>query len=153
MTLEEAAREAYSWLEVATRGDTGKDEDRYVRTKEGRPDWVLELVREAHGDDMLPDDWRYACIQSALGWIVDNGYDEDDGAHAFADAEVDVYTGRRFAWLASNLTRQGYVDQATEEFGASEDIAQAVGMGQYMEATEVFASVITSLEQHIEEEE
>ncbi len=60
------AAEAGSWFEVAYRGDTGKDEDRYTRCKDGAPSWVSpDLCQAAHGD-MFPDDWRYQAIESAL---------------------------------------------------------------------------------------
>lgn len=87
-------------------------------------------------------------IRSALDWIAENGFVEDDGAqHEFADAEVSVYTGERYAWLASNLNRQGYINQAVSDLGVepTADVAEMIGWGWYMEAREVFDSVVESL--------
>src|SRR6266516_1712460 len=110
-TLESLAREAAGWFETAERPDG----ESFTRTKDGTPEWVTDLVREAHGDDFLPDDWRYATISDALNFLADDG--DPDDAGEFADQAVDVYTGARFAWLASNLNRAGYVDEAVAEFG------------------------------------
>jgi hypothetical protein len=113
------------------------------------PDWVSVLVYEAHGN-FLPDDWRYSCIRSALEFIHDNDADEDS-SHEFADGEVDVYTNERFAWLSSSLRRADYVDQAVEDFGSNPEagIVDQIGLGQYAEAQEVYASVISSLEDEL----
>jgi hypothetical protein len=145
------ASEAASWLETAKR--EGED-DYYVRIKDGAPEWVREMAYAAHGG-MLPDDWRYACISAAVDAIDEAGEDGDldDRGAEFADGQVDVYTGERFAWLASNLTRQGYVDDAVSEGLASPelDIADRIGLGQYMEATEVFSAVRSFLEDRAED--
>ena len=140
------AGEAHGYFEYATRAD---DESRYARTKPNTPGWVQDLVHDAHGD-MLPDDWRYACVMSALDWIHEH---ESDDSHEFADGMADVYTSARFAWLSSNLSRQGYVDEALADFGWEPDsgIAAAIGLGQYAEASEVFGSVWHSLEERAKE--
>jgi hypothetical protein len=153
MSLQETAREASSWFEVATRDVSGDlpEDARYVRTKDDAPEWVKAIVYEAHGD-FLPDDWRYNVIQDALLWIADSD-DPEDSAGEFADSAVDVYTGARLAWLASNLTRPAYVDEARAEFGADADsgITELIGLGQYMEASEVYGLVLHALETVAEE--
>ena len=148
-TIATLAQEAYDWFERRQRGDT---DDWFYALKDGRPEWVFDLVWAAHDDgDFLPDDWRYDCIHSALGHIADNDGDED--ASEFADSQVDVYNGARFAWLASHLQRQFYVDAATEEFGPPDDasVTAQIGMGQYLEATQVFQQVYQTLEERLEQ--
>lgn len=146
-TIEELAAEAAGYFETAERADGSS----FVRTKDNRPDWLTELIYEAHGD-LLPDDWRYACISAALDFI-EEGCDPDDGPSEFADGHVDVYTHARLAWLSSNLTRPGYVDEARSEglTSSETDIVEAIGVGQYLEAQEVFASVYQSLTNRLEE--
>ncbi len=147
-TVHTLATEAASWFETATR--TGGDGETFTRCKDRAPDWVTDLVHDAHGD-FLPDDWRYQTISAALDAIEDAGEDADldDLASEFADGHVDVYTAARFTWLSSSLNRQGYVDEACEEFGFQFDsghgIADAVGLGQYREAEEVFQAVVVFL--------
>ncbi len=126
------ARTAASSFEVATR----EDGTEYTRRKEDAPTWLQELVFEAHGD-MLPDDWRYACIAAACEAIADG----TDDAHDFADPYVDVYTADLYEWLSSNLTRQGYCDDADREYGADTGIVERIQVGQYEEAREVFEAV------------
>lgn len=150
--LQDVAREASSWFETARRatGDTEtgprEDGEPYVRLREGAPKWMQDMVYDAHGD-MLPDDWRYACIRSAVDWIADGNDPDDSGG----------FTGARFAWLISHLSRSGYVDEAADEFGAEtvyvDNIVSAIGMGQYMEASEVFGYVLSAIEARAEETE
>ena len=110
-TIQTLAAEAGACFETATRsrvvGGSGElEEDRYVRVKDGSPEWVTELVHAAH-DDMLPDDWRYEKIADALEYIAE--VDDPDDSGEFADQAVDIYTGARLAWLASHLSRPGYL--------------------------------------------
>ncbi len=139
-SIEQDATEAARWFETATR----TDDSRYVRIKDDAPEWVTDLAHEAHGD-MFPDDWRYQCISAVLDHLAEGG--DPDDAHEFADSHVDVYTSNRLAWLSSNLTRAGYCDEAADEFGAEGlDIIERIGLGQYMEASEVFSAVVSWFE-------
>lgn len=157
-TIYALAGEAYDWFEVARRatGDTEggprEDGEEFIRVKDGAPGWITQMVYSAHGD-FLPDDWRYACIRSALAWIHDNEPEDVADAHEFADAEVDVYTGARLAWLASNLQRQFYCDEAQSEFGIDPDagVVDRIGLGQYAEASEVYAAVVAALTEQLDE--
>lgn len=147
--IETVAGEAYGWFERAERPDG----ETFTRLKDGAPDWLSDLVYEAHNaGDMLPDDWRYACIRAVIGAVHDDG---EDDAHEFADSYVDAYTAARFAWLASDLRRQGYIDDAISELGMEPtgDVAAMIGWGQYMEAREVFESVVESLEAEVSRRE
>lgn len=144
-TISDLAREAYAALETRQRDDG----ETFTTTRDDAPAWVSDLVYAAHGD-FLPEDWRYDCIHSALSHIADAGADDaddlDDAAHEFADGHVDVYTAGRLQWLASNLNRPAYVDDAVEQMGASDlDTTERIGLGQYVESLEVFESVRQSL--------
>ena len=140
--LQQLAGEAYDCFETVTK-DNGEE---FVRVKDGSPEWVTQLVYKAHGE-FLPDEWRYRTIQNALAFIHDNE-DAEDMSSEFADSEVDVYNAARFAWLASHIQRQFYVDEAISELGWDQEsgIAGAIGLGQYEEAGEVFALVLEALE-------
>lgn len=147
ITVQSIAGEAYDCFETSTR-DNG---DRFTILRDGAPEWVRDLVWAGHGDGaLLPDDWRYDCIQSACGFIHDNNADEDS-SYEFADQSVDIYNSARYQWLTSNLNRASYVDEATAEFGPADDVTEAIGRGQYMEASEVYASVFESLSLRLEE--
>jgi len=153
-TVHSLASEAASCFEYASRDDD--DRETYVRVKDGSPAWVTEMVREAH-DGFLPDDWRYACISAAVDAIDEAGEDADlsDVAAEFADSQIDVYTADRLAWLSSSLRRSSYVDEAASEglVSAETDTVDRIGIGQYMEAHEVFAAVQRFLETRAEEAE
>ena len=147
-TIQDRAREAASWFEYAGRTD---ERDEYIRTREGRPEWVQELVWAAHGNGaLLPDDYRYRWTLEALEAIaeLDETADLGDATHDFADS-VDVYNAALLAWLSSNLNRIGYVDEWLEEAGAegigSQGVMGAVMAGQYREREEVFGLVVDAL--------
>jgi hypothetical protein len=148
-TISQLAQEAYATFERDNSDTT------LWKTRDDAPEWVSELVHEAHGS-FLPDDWRYDCIHSALSHIADSGADDEadlaDEDHAFSDGHVDVYNARRAAWLASNLERGGYCDEAVEEglVSAEAGIYALIGAGQYMECQEVWGSVVRSLADHLE---
>jgi hypothetical protein len=147
-TIHTLAGEAYQAFETATRDDDSS----YVRRRDDAPEWVGELVQSAHGE-FFPDDWRYEAIRDACGYIADNEPDEDDGPHEFADSHVDVYTGARLAWLASHLSRPGYVDEARDEglIGPDAGITDAIGVGQYCELLEVYRLVWEALSDRLDE--
>ena len=141
------AREALDYHVAATREGSG---ERFDKFRDGAPAWTRDLALYAHeGGDILPDDWRYACMFAALEAIADAdaGADVSDVGHDFADAYVDVYTSALTAWLASSVRRIGYVDEACEEFGIADDAGEdrRIALGQYAEAVEVFASVVAFL--------
>jgi hypothetical protein len=119
--------------------------------KDDRPDWVQELCHHAHGD-MLPDDWRYEFIVTALDVIAEADDDADPDAirEQFQDeCEADIYTHELTSWLGSRADRAGYCDEACEGYGLEGgDTLQRIGLGQRAEKLEVFALVLEWLEEH-----
>ncbi|HUM44856.1 MAG TPA: hypothetical protein PKI14_18070, partial [Fervidobacterium sp.] len=80
--VNELAREALEWFETGTR-DSG---EKFVKTKDGRPEWLTDLIFTAHGD-MMPDDHRYKFIEEALDLIANQDVDLDR-----PEIEADIYT-------------------------------------------------------------
>jgi hypothetical protein len=152
MDIYELAGFAYGQFEQRERSNG----DTFTCLKDGAPEWLTELIRDAHGE-FLPDDWRYDCIRAALGWIHDVEPEDVEDSHEFADSYVDIYSVARLAWLASDLRRVTYVDNAVEEWGANGgdagDTVDRIGLGQYLEASEVYSSVVSSLQARLDEEE
>lgn len=149
--LQDAATEAAQSFTVSQRPDgTGT----YIHTHHA-PEWVVDMVREAHGD-MLPDDLRYEMVRDAVDHVADQvtiGDDMDEWADDFCDC-VACETTTRTAWLASHLSRIGYVDEYLQETGAAvgeEGISGLLAGGMYLERREVFASVLESLKARAEE--
>lgn len=155
-TLPLLAREALEHFETFKRD--GSDETEH-RTSDDAPEWVVELVRDAHrarGDLMMPDDWRYASIASFLEVVADMDEDEpypEDRVTEWADGNVDVYNGARTAWLASHLLRASYVDDAAEEglVAPGTDLFDRIGVGQYLESQEIAGEVLEALRERLED--
>jgi hypothetical protein len=150
MTISELAREAAGYFETATR-DNGET---FVKRRDDTPQWVQDLIQDAHGD-MFPDDWRYAAISRVLDEIADieleTPDDVRDYSHEIADQLTDIYTGNLIGWMYSNLSRTGYVDDATQELGYPGSIVQAMQYGQLAEYREIIESVAQSLESRLDE--
>ena len=139
-TLQSLATEAYKCLEIAQRTCNGED---FVRTKDDTPEWVVELIHDAHGT-MGPDDWRYQWIREAL-----DAYGSDDPEDV--NPEADIYTSYLCKWLSSRNDRTGWVDEAVEENGHSiQGIIGDLQMGQEAEKREVYDSVLSSLRDRLE---
>lgn len=140
-TIQDLARIALEFFETRTR-DSGET---FETTRDDAPDWIVDMIRDAHGD-FLPEDWRYSTIRDAVSWIADNPSADDDSGE-FADSAVDTDSHARLQWLASNLNRAGYVDDACEEMGADPGlgIIERIGWGQCAEASEIYGSVYASL--------
>jgi hypothetical protein len=148
-SVQDLASEASGWFERATR-PSGES---FTRMKDDAPEWIGEMVHAAHGD-MLPDDWRYACIRAAVDHIADTSEADADACHEFADSYVDVYTSALTDWLDSHVNRPGYCDEAAEEYGGEPDgINQRIMLGQYAEASEVFYAVSEALLERFDEVE
>lgn len=156
VSIQGRAKEAAGWFETATRAHPSgfdvpsESGESFVRVKDGAPEWVTELARKAHGD-MLPDDYRYKVIRSALDALAyaDEAADLDDLESEFAD-DVDLYTSDLTAWLGSHAYRVSYCDDARDEYGQpqkGEGIMAAIALGQYMERREVFRLVRQALEE------
>lgn len=142
------ASEGYRWFETATRDDGAS----YVRTREDRPEWLSELIHAAHGD-MFPDDWRYQFVRDALSAIDDASAGADSQEVCDEYSEPDIYTSQLTAWLASRADRHSYCDDAVSEglIAENADMLARIGVGQYMEKREVFASVLSSLAERADE--
>lgn len=106
-TVQNIAKEARDWFELIEVEDR-----KFWARKKDAPDWIEDLTFSAHDNgEWFPDDHRYELIVSALEWIADEA-DPLDTSSDFADAQVDVYTHGRLAWL-------GQYEEAGEVYGAT----------------------------------
>ncbi len=144
-TVNELAKEALGWFIVDTRDDGEK----FTKTKDGRPDWLGNLIFTAH-DGMLPDDYRYKFIESSLQYIADQDEDADD--LDCPEIKANSYTSELTKWLHSRNDRVFYLTEALEAF-EMKDGFQALQMAQLREREEVYYSVLSSLRELCEEEQ
>ena len=151
-TATALAKEINVQMERAKRADGSE----YYRLKDGRPDWMQDVIHTAHGD-MMPNDYRYRAIAEALDVIEDlDDIDDDDARAEFAD-NVDVYNHDLIEWLGSHGSRQGYCDEASAEYGVtdsdSDDIMARIMRGQYMERDEIWSLLVQALQDHADDAE
>ncbi len=136
--VSKKAKEALAYFEKANRTNGVE----FWKVKDGAPQWVTDLCFASHSDGaMLPDDWRYVFIVEALVALEEE-----------IELEPDIYTSELTAWLASNVNRVGYVDDARDEWGGDlKSIFDELQLGQLTEKREVFDQVTAFLEALIEE--
>jgi hypothetical protein len=137
--LSRKAGEALGYFQKATRTNGAE----FWKARDGCPQWVTDLCLAAHGDGaMLLDDWRYDFIVQALIAL-------DEGS----ELEADDYTNELCTWLASNVNRVGYVDDARDDFGPGKSVIDDLQIGQLTEKQEVLDQVSWFLEKLIEDED
>lgn len=142
MIIQILARESRQFL---VRKDTPRGS--IVTMADNAPKWFAQLVQDAHGQ-MLPDDWKYQCIQCAL----DDFAECEDPEDVIANLEEDIETHSLLKWLGSSNLRVGYCDDAADEWGIEpeSDILRRIGLGQRFEKIEVYNSVLWSLQTQVE---
>lgn len=138
MTIQKLANQALEMLETKVRTNGNN----YVCFKDDRPQWMQDLAFRAHNNgEMLPNDYRYEFIESALTAIASH----DDIEDARDSIEADIYTSDLMAWLASRNDRYQYVDSAIEDYGKGVSVIDDIRMGQCVERLEVFEAVANFL--------
>lgn len=129
-------------FETRERGDDG---DTFVTLRDDAPDWLVDAVREAHGDEM-PNDWRYEISARIFDALTD---DPTADRHELADGLVDIYTGARLAWLAADIGRAGLVDEACDELGIDlGGIVDQVGAGQYVVISQMVDIIADAIDEN-----
>lgn len=133
------ATEALQYFELKTRKT-----DQFYCLKDGRPDWVQELVYSAH-DGMLPDDFRYEIIHDCLEAISNEEQDclePESRNHVLID------------WLGSYGYRPDYCNEAMAdylEYNGDLDIMSIIQAGYRLEQSEVMALIESYLNDLTEE--
>lgn len=116
--------------------------------RDGAPDWMTEIVREAH-DGMMPNDQSYSMILAVANDIddllsYDPETDLDDIRHERIDSLIPVYNTERTAWLASHLDRGEYVNEAIRTYGTgtqTPDIYDLLALGIDVELVMIWEAV------------
>jgi len=139
MELQKLAQEVRKYFE-----DHPHKENTF-RMKDEAPQWVQDMVFEAH-EDFAPDDYKYNYVVEALDALASGDMEGET-------LKPEVYNYQLLNWLGSNMKRIGYVDEAREDYGPSEGIMQDIMMGQRKEKLEVFNIVRSCLEERAEEKE
>ena len=147
-TFAEMAHEFYH----ALISDTRTDGTTFYRLADGSPEWMRDACREAH-DGEGPNDWRYDTIDSLLERIEDYA-DPDDVDHGdIADGLVTIYNAERTAWLAGNLERATYCDEAADELGCEGGIFDRIGWGMYLCIEEMSNTIVRAIADAVREQE
>jgi hypothetical protein len=145
------AQEVLAQLIQKVRNESQPDE-KFWCFQDGKPEWMQTLARNAHMENMGPNDESYQFIVDALESIAagDDDTDDDDLSYLSNEIDPDIYDGEVLAWLASNRARVGYCDEFLEFKDTTKakdlDFLDLVRGGQVLEKQEVFHAVLASLQ-------
>lgn len=143
-------------MSEAFEGRERDNGDKFRKLRDGSPEWMSDVALAAHSfmgradDAIMPNDWIYDKAENAVDFI--SGMDGipsefEDAAHEFADSNVDLYNGELAHWLSLNVWFGEYVDEATREFGPTDEgIYRQIQAGQYHFLREMFAAIVEALE-------
>jgi hypothetical protein len=149
LEIDELAKYAGSFFVTKTRPtDKPRAEGAsFIALKKRRPTWVVEMVKRVHDDGKwFPDDYKYEYTDQALN-VLATGMNPEE-----PELEADVYTSDIYKWFTSHLERSAYVDEATKEWGHSDQgIVSDLMMGQVREKEEVFRLVVDALEERLKD--
>ena len=144
-TLPELAKEAQGCLTTSTRDDGAA----FIHMTDERPDWVFEMIYEAH-DGKLQNDWSYKLIEAALETLAEGCVDEP---YEFAEGFSNSLCNNELAnWMGSHGERWDLCDAALQEFDHSQ-IANVISRAFEEEASDVYMRVQGALEAQTEEED
>ena len=147
MELYELAQEAFDWFTTTKR----HDDTEIVVTKDGRPDWVLDIVHAAHDGAMLPDDWTYEVVWDMLGAIADGEMTDEDDVDEYicgGSVQPEVYTAPLLNWARDNYS---LVDEYVEECGWPGSLVNAAQGAQAERKGCILRDVFSKLEELLED--
>lgn len=126
---------------------TRENGDTFHCLADNRPEWCQDVAKECHGG-MMPDDYRYNWLSHGADSLADIPADDwEESIHEIADGMVDVYNHNLTTWLASNLSRGEYVNDAMENgLPAENDIFNTLQCGQYQEISETLSCLVQEIE-------
>lgn len=148
-TTIDRARALAGEMATAFTTKTRANGEAFRLLKDDPPEWMTDVVREAH-DGMMPDDHRYRMIERVCDTLAES--EDWDDLVTDLDGLVDIYTSHLTTWLASHIDRVGYCDDAVEDIGREyRDTANLLQWGQLREYEEIAASLINSFRTRAEE--
>lgn len=137
MNIHDKAKVMLDCLETKTR----ENKSEFISVKDGSPEWVKTICRVCH-EEFLPDDHKYRFIEEALHFI----YNAESEEHLMDfNVEADVYTADLLNWVASNINRTAYADEAMKEYGEFKNFTALLSTAQYLEKREICQILIQEL--------
>lgn len=158
-TYQSLASKAYKYL---VTGDRTQTQEEYLYTADEAPEWVKELVKNAHTiDDCLPNDYIYRFVSDALALIAD-APDELNSEDSVRDYlcdnvvnDVDVYNNELLKWIGNNLGFSEYVEETMNEYRDVKNLGFFVLLqrAQQLHREAIAQNVLNSLAKQKESEE
>lgn len=132
--------------------DTRSDETTFYKLREGSPQWMTDAIHAAHGD-ILPMDWIYEHCNHIANMMTEYEAEQwDDSVLEWCDGLVDVYNADRARWLALHLDFAGFVDEAVEEYGHSDQgVMGDIGMGQHKLLEQIAYALLEAVREQAED--
>jgi len=151
-------RDLYKKFETKKRDATGEE---FVCLDDTATEADSDLIREIHGMDLLPDNFRWKTIESLIGSILDVfdfdhienetslfRKESENHGHEIIDGTVDIYNHDLLQWYSSNLNRPCFVTEAAENglINNETDEMQRLMSGQFEEISQIYYRLIEAIE-------
>ena len=121
----------------------------FICCKDNASEADREIIREFHGTDILPDDFRYSSISGLLDTMSNYDCSDietlEDLRHEIIDSNIDIYTKDLLTWLASNTNRVDYCNKAIDDGITSGDIMSIISYGQFLELDGIYSNILSYL--------
>ncbi len=144
-SIQKLASDLSGALETKKRNDGAE----FVCLKDGSPQWMTDVIHEAHGDK-LPDDTVYAFIEKCADALADASEDAEL-SDVILEIEPDPYTASLTSWLNSRADHVYYLTEVLEESGGITDGFQLLAVAQQKQIHEVGYALISALENAAEQ--
>lgn len=123
---------------------TRNDGSTFWTTRDDAPEWVSDIVRDAHAG-ALPCDWRYDKIADLAHDLRDVSDPDDFDVMEWADRATDVYTSDLLAWMGLAYAVDA-VDDAAVEWGMdTKGVIEQIMAGQCYMLAEIAGVVLSAL--------
>jgi len=132
--------------------------DKFYCLKDKTDEEINDLIRECHGTDIFPDDFRFNVIHSFFYMVsndildyenlrkLEEEIDEQEGS--FVDSETDFRNYDLTQWLGSHGSRSGFVDEAMQD-QHFDNVMGAIAAGQSREIQQIFSQCKSALIQYL----
>jgi hypothetical protein len=140
MTIAELAKDTLQYFHLR---DT--DSGRKIWFHTDAPQWVVDMVRKAHGT-MLPDDYIYDYVTGTLDMFV--SYEITNVTQAqdiINEMDADDLTKDLLVWAGSHAHRIELCDEVMEEEGMGDGLFNVLYCAQVKERQEVAYYILDGL--------
>lgn len=126
-------------------------------------DKYQDLFRDIHGTEMLPDDFRYSKIRNLINSMLEYSAHIEGGEglivalldfeNEIIEREIPIYTFDKLHWLASNIHRVKFCDEAVSDGYCADNasLLERIDSGIQYELIYLYTNIINAVEKYVKQ--